>query len=179
MTAYEVLNGSQYNTSLRNQSTSKAATLNRLRWDNWAKRKLSTGRFAEGNFKPSDQELRFHSLHQLLSLPIKILVRFHVPRRLHPRLAYILQDPTLQNPRLNIDTFLLPLRHLASDVLLNRQDQLHVPLSHERDTHTTSPCPCRPTNPVNIVVRVSRHIVIDHQRNAWNIETAGCDICRN
>merc|ERR1711939_1229728 len=96
----------------------------------------------------------------------------HTSQCLHSRLGDVLQCPASDHSRLDIDVFLCPLDHFVSHILFDRQDNSHIPLADKGNASAFSACSCSTSNPMHVICRISRDIVIDDKIDGWDVETS-------
>ena len=65
------------------------------------------------------------------------------------------------------------------DVLLSRQDELDIVLSHEGERLATSACSGGATHSVHVVFRALGHVEVQHELALWNVQASAGYICRD
>jgi len=70
------------------------------------------------------------------------------------------------------------LGNLVPNQLFNPVHLLHIGLIDQRDGHPRCIGPCCTANPVHIILRVSRHIIIDHQVDVLDVNSPAQHIGR-
>lgn len=66
-----------------------------------------------------------------------------------------------------------------TDPLFQHLHQLDIPLRNKRDGRSLPPRTGSPTDPVNVVLRHTRHLPVDDDGDLGDVETARADVCRD
>jgi len=116
-----------------------------------------------------------HTFPVLLDLPspaIDIFASLQASQCLHFRLGDVLQCPASDHSRLNVDIFLCPRDHFAAHILFDRQDNSHIPLADKGNASAFSARSRGTSDPMHVICRISRDIVIDDKIDVWDVETS-------